>query len=234
MATEKIRGIILAEFASGENSKYIVVLAQGIGKIRLLARGARKPKSALMAGTQVFCYCDFMIYEGRGFQSVTQAEIIESFYNIRTDLDRLTEAARLLKLLDLSCVDGENYDASLNLLLHTLWLMAKKDYSPKLATAIFFLKHLQFAGLMPITSHCVVCENTLSHGQWFHIQAGGFVCKNHQLGSVEINTAVWDALCYIFSHEGRKAFQFTVSDAVLHELSQLCTQYIRCHWHLSL
>lgn len=232
MATEKIRGIVLEETISGESSKHIVVLAKEKGKLRLFARGARKPKSKLMAGAQLFCYCDFLVYEGRGFLTVSQAEIIESFYNIRTDLDRLSEAARLLQLVSRTCVAGENNDPSLLLLLRTLWLMAKKEYPPKQASSVFLWKHFQIAGLMPTTGQCAVCGSCLGASQMFSVNGGGFVCHTHRQGSQMVNPGVQAALEYIFSHNEKDVFLFGVSQPALNDLYQLGVAYLQYHWHM--
>ena len=34
----------------------------------------------LLAATQLFCYADFVVCDGRGFYSVNQAELLKSFY----------------------------------------------------------------------------------------------------------------------------------------------------------
>ena len=51
MGTEKLRGIVLREQAKGESNKQIVLLAQGVGRVLLSARGARRAKSKLLAAT---------------------------------------------------------------------------------------------------------------------------------------------------------------------------------------
>ena len=41
MSVGKIRGIVIGEAQRGESSKQITVLAKGVGKVRLSARGAK-------------------------------------------------------------------------------------------------------------------------------------------------------------------------------------------------
>ena len=101
MGTEKLRGIVLREQARGESNKQIVLLAQGVGRVLLSARGARRAKSKLLAATQLFCYADFVVYEGKGFYSVTQAELKNSFYGLRLDMDKFSEAMYLAELTEL-------------------------------------------------------------------------------------------------------------------------------------
>ena len=106
MGTEKLRGIVLREQAKGESNKQIVLLAQGVGRVLLSARGARRVKSKLLAATQLFCYADFVVYEGKGFYSVTQAELQNSFYGLRLDMDKFSEGMYLAELTERSCPAG--------------------------------------------------------------------------------------------------------------------------------
>ena len=106
MGTVKLQGIVIGERIQGESNKQIVVLAKGVGRVLLSARGARKAKSKLLAAAQLFCYADFVAYEGRGFYSVTQAELLNSFYALRTDMEKLEEAVYLAELTDRTCPEG--------------------------------------------------------------------------------------------------------------------------------
>ena len=72
-------------------------------RVLLSARGARRVKSKLLAATQLFCYADFVVYEGKGFYSVTQAELQNSFYGLRLDMDKFSEAMYLAELTERSC-----------------------------------------------------------------------------------------------------------------------------------
>lgn len=59
MGTEKLRGIVLREQAKGESNKQIVLLAQGVGRVLLSARGARRVKSKLLGGNAAVLLCRF-------------------------------------------------------------------------------------------------------------------------------------------------------------------------------
>mgnify|MGYP002800366275 FL=1 len=163
MAIDTIRGIVLKEMPKGETSKQMIVLAKGLGKIWMTAKGARKQKSKLLAGTQMFCYCDFQAYENRGFYTVSQADIIESFYDLRLDVDRLSSAIYAVDFVEHIAVSGMEQDNVLLLLLKTYQMLSKETYSPLLISRIFELKMLQMAGIMPnMTEKCSVCGKKAS------------------------------------------------------------------------
>ena len=83
----KVKGIVIKESDTGEAGKRIVIITKEHGKMLLSARGAKKITSKTMAGTQLFSYCEFTLFEGKGFYSVTQADVIESFYGISEDIE---------------------------------------------------------------------------------------------------------------------------------------------------
>ena len=54
------------------------ILTPGLGKIRCAAKGARRPKSLLMAGSQFLCFADYIIYKGNNPQLAE--DIAKLFY----------------------------------------------------------------------------------------------------------------------------------------------------------
>ena len=89
MGTIKTKGIIIAENYMGDFDKMVTILTPS-GKIGCSAKGSRRPKSQLMAGTQFLCFGEYMLFKGSENYTINSCETIELFYNIRTDLDKLT------------------------------------------------------------------------------------------------------------------------------------------------
>ena len=88
----KVRGMVLRAAPSGEYDRRTVILTKERGRITAFARGARKPKSPLIASTAPFVFGTFTVYEGRDAYTLVQAEIEQYFmevaeYYIRENLD---------------------------------------------------------------------------------------------------------------------------------------------------
>lgn len=226
MSVGKIRGIVIGEAQRGESSKQITVLAKGVGKVRLSARGAKNAKSHLLAGTQLFAYCDFTIYEGRGFWSVTQIDLIESFYGLRNDVAVLSQAVYLAELVEKTCPEGMEQDEIMQLLLFTLQGMAKGHLEPKLAGRIFEIKYLQLSGLLA-SADCMVCEETPAQ---LYFDGEGFTCQNHKRpGAKPLLPAVGAALSHVLENEGKQIFGFRLSPEALEQLDKVMRQYLQMH-----
>ena len=233
MSVRKIRGIVIREQVSGESGKQLVVLAKGAGKLRLSARGAKNAKSKLLAGTQLFAYCDFTLFEGKGFLSVTQADLLESFYGLRTDVEVLSEAVYLAELVEKTCPEGMEQDDILLLLLYALQWMAKGYIPPRLAGRIFEIKYLLMSGLFA-GAECAVCQRE-EEPMYFSSREGVFLCGRHKDGnSVMLLPAVQEAISHVLSKEGQKIFAFRLSEDALDQLDGIMEQYLRVHVGVSL
>ncbi|WP_304507328.1 DNA repair protein RecO [Anaerotignum sp.] len=228
MGVVKLRGIVIGESQNGESSKRIQVLAKGVGRVMLSARGAKNTKSKLLSGTQLFSYCDFLAYEGKGFYSMTQADLIESFYGIRTDMDKLAEAVYLAELVDKTCPTGMEQDDTLRLLLYSLAALEKTQLPPRLISRIFEVKYLQISGFLS-GEGCMVCGNG-EESLFFSEKEGELLCKNHcHGGEIPLLTAVQKAISFITQRDGNQIFAFALSDEAMVQMDGILRRYLEVH-----
>ena len=233
MATEKLRGIVIAERVRGESNKQIVLLAKGVGRVLLSARGARKANSRLLAATQLFCCADFIVYVGKGYLAITQAELLHSFYGLRTDVEKFAEAMYLTELADRCSPEGMEQDAVLELLYYAFLRMEQGTLPPKLIARIFELKLLQLSGLFAPEA-CAICGSR-AESLYFDSDQAAFFCEMHRrAGDVPVSDAVRRAFAYVLEREGKAVFGFTLSGEALEQLSFILRRYIDVHMELSL
>ncbi len=235
MRTFKARGIVLKETFSGESNKTITLLLKERGKISVSARGARKQKSKFMAGTALFCYADFIIYEGNGFYSLTQCDLIESFYTLRNDIVKLSYASYLLELTDQTSPVGLNCDEILLLLLKSLTVMSKSSLTPPLIARIFEFRLLALSGFCPETSVCAYCGEAVT--ATLHFGSNGLLCqgcKRHESGVLAVSPTSIYTLHYIITTDFNSLFQFNVSAEILEELKKMSIRFMNEHLNVTL
>lgn len=227
--TFKDRGIVLKTYPKGESDKSLVLLLKERGRVNVNARGASKPNSKLAASSQPFCYSEFIIFEGKGFLSLTQADIVESFYNIHQDFDKYCYAAFALEYLErliLPETQSSESDAALQLILRTLNYISKGAMPPQLAASVFELKLLQMQGLAPQPNICAICGTQIFESE--HNQRGcffgpdGFVCRRcaGQLPDLlALGNAATRAMFYILESEVPQAFCFRLEGQGVRQIS---------------
>ena len=140
MANVKISGIVLAESNMGDFDKMLTILTPNVGKISCVAKGARRPKSALLAGTQMFCFGEYLMYKGTETYHINSVEPIEVFYNLRIDLDKLDYAVHINKIIIDVTHENENCYKILQLVLNTLYTISETEKDLDMIFGVFKLR----------------------------------------------------------------------------------------------
>lgn len=137
----KCNGIVLAEHPYGEYDKMLTVLTAENGKITVSAKGAKRTTGRFLACSQMFCYSTMQLYRGRGeIYTLSDATLIRSFYDLRSDLDRLMAASRVAKLTVQIAQNEFGDEALMRLLLNTLYFMAQGSRNQDLLECIFKIR----------------------------------------------------------------------------------------------
>ncbi len=229
MKTIKINGIIIAENNLGDQDKILTLLTPNLGKISCIGKGAKRPKSLLMAGTQLLCFGEYILYKTGDIYSINSCEPIEVFYNIRTDLDKLNYAAHITKIISDVTTENQNNYNILKLFLNTLYAISETDKNLDFILAVFKMRLLKILGFAPNISECVNCKekeiNLLNH---FSIKNNGFECENcskQDKSSLEISEGSRYAIIYSCMADSKKIFSFNLKENALKELKLVSDIY---------
>ena len=96
----KVKGIVIRESTYKDNDKIITILTDSIGKVSVIAKGAKKTNSPYLASSQYLVYSEFVLYQNTGYFYLNSASVINTFYNLRIDLDKLQIVFELTKLIN--------------------------------------------------------------------------------------------------------------------------------------
>lgn len=228
MRTVKTKGIIIAEKIMSDFDKMLTILTPNMGKIECVAKGARRPKSLLMAGTQFLCFGEYLLYKGSENYSMNSCETIELFYNIRIDLDKLKYASYITKIVNDVTTENQNNYKVLQLYLNTLYVISNTDKDLDLVTSIFRLRLLSIIGYRPEIKECKICkqQNNLTK---FSIRDNGFkceACSRSDKGAINMNETTKDAIRYIILADAKKIYSFQVPQESIEELKIISKVYL--------
>lgn len=228
MGIIKTKGIVLLESNMGDFDKMVSILTPDIGRIGCAAKGARKPKSPLLAGTQFLSFSDLVIYSGASSYNINSCEAIEVFYNIRTDLDKLTYASFIARLAyDVTDENQFTYKI-LQLLLNTLYIISETNTDMDFILSVFELRLMVLLGFAPKLGKCCACS-TQSNIGYFSISHSGFLCNDCgrvDKSAIKITQDTFNALKYICTAPAKKLFSFNVSEESKKELKLISSLYL--------
>lgn len=227
MGTVKTSGIIISENNLGDYDKMLTMLTPGLGKISCVAKGARRPKSALLAGTQFLCFGEYIMYKGANTYNINSCETIEVFYNIRTDLDKLNYAVEITKIIRDVTEENQNSYKILQLFLNTLYVLSETEKNPELIISIFKLKLLCFLGFTPRITECTNCKQT-EKLHFFSLKDNGFKCEScakQDKSCLQMSESTATAIKYIVMVPAKKLYSFNLKDESLNELKLISKLY---------
>ena len=117
-------GIVLRYANYRDNDRMLTLLSPTRGRLDVMLRNCRKPKSQFLNAGELFALGDYMLVETGGRIIVTSVHLIETFYPLRADYDRLTCAVWLLSLAEAAAEPEQEQQELFMLLLHTLSRLA--------------------------------------------------------------------------------------------------------------
>ena len=225
------KGLILRETQYQDNDKLLDVLTGDMGRITVKARGVRRKNSPLRSGCQLLCYSELTLFEKNGFYTVNEAEPLEMFMGLRTDIELLALGSYFAQLL--SCVSDQDQVSPelLSLGLNSLYALDQLKKPQVLVKAVFELRLMALAGYYPELSGCAACgeEGT----RFFCFQEGGLLCEDCRRNlpgqdGVELSQGVLDAMEHILHCPAKRLFSFTLPEQQLKELGEVTERYLLC------
>ena len=106
----KTRGVVLRRTNYGEADRILNVITPE-GKLAVMAKGVRKPRSKLAGGVEMFTLSEYYIHIGRGELGVlTGAKMVRHYGEIVKDLARMELAATILKRVSMAAEASDSVE----------------------------------------------------------------------------------------------------------------------------
>lgn len=172
----RTEAVVLRRQDLGEADRLLTVYSLDRGKLRLVAKGARRPSSRKAGHLEPFTRVKLLLARGRELDIITQAEAIETYRGIQEDLIRFGQASYTAELLDRFTVEQEENQTLYRLLINTLERLISGEEPA--ATMLFYeLRLLEHVGYRPELFRCVGCgEEIRPRDQFFSAAEGGILC----------------------------------------------------------
>jgi len=176
------KAIVLKSIRYKDADKIFTLLTKNDGKTSGIARGVRKISSRRGGNLDTLNYIHVKIHEsGKGFKNIEEVKTLESFKDIKKDLDLSKKAYYMVELLHKNIEEGHENRRVFKLLLTSLKLLSSgKKYNPDVVVMYFEINLLKELGYQLNLEKCVKCQKILDSGgiYTFNFDLGGFACGN--------------------------------------------------------
>lgn len=229
-------GIILRRTDFGEADRLLTVLTPERGKLRLVAKGARKPSSRKSGHVELFCHTQFLVAVGRDLDIITQAEMIEPFLALRDDLLPTTYAYYVAELADAFIGEGDVSQPLFDLVRDAMgWIdqaagAADPEKALPLVARYYEIHLLGLAGYQPQLYVCNQCKKPLEpQVNYMSPAEGGVLCPRcgyERVGTVELSVNAQKVLRFLQTHDWASVRLLSLAEATRRELERTLADYI--------
>lgn len=162
----------------GETDRVFTLLTRDRGKIRAVAKGARRPTSKLAPSLDYFNRCRFMLSRGRDLDVITSVEVIERREALGERVGAFSHACHMAELTSRLIPEGQDVPDVYQLLSAALSELEQSDDSWVLIRW-YEMALLAVTGYRLELYRCASCGNDLqAEPNMLGIQTGGVLCPN--------------------------------------------------------
>lgn len=225
----KTEGIVLRHADMGEADRLIVLFTPFRGKMRAVARGARRPTSKLAGHLEQFTHTSVLVARGRNLDLITQAQTVDSFIAVRESLRLVLYASYAVELVERS-TEWESENRALFDVLQRMLRHVSTARRLDAALRAFELEALATLGYRPQLDACVACGRDLAaERNGFSSTAGGVLCplcRGREGDQHDISAATLATLRHLQRGGLAAAERLEMSQAVRSQSEALLAVYI--------
>lgn len=150
--------IVLSRFNFGEADRILSVLTPTQGKLRVIAKGIRRPTSRFASHTELLSLTHLTLAKGRDLDVVAGAQLRSGHWAVREDLDAMGAASHCAELVEQLLQERDSHPGLYRALRSALELL-DSGANPQLIGRWFEFMTLASVGFRPDLYRCVSCAN---------------------------------------------------------------------------
>jgi len=232
MYFRKTDAVVLHRTDFGEADILVTLYTDSVGKIRGVAKGAKKSQKRFMNTLQPFAYITAIFSEGRGgLIHIDQADIIRPFLHISDTIARVLYGFYLLELVDRMSPEREANPSVFDFLVSVL--AALDGGAPREEWLRYFeLRILDLFGYRPRLGECTVCYRMIASGKsrWFSFRHGGIVCgacKGVGSGGIPMSYETAASMEHMLALGVEESQDVRLSEKTRHEAKYILPRFVQ-------
>ncbi len=179
MGQKRCEAIVLTTHKLGEYDKIVTLFSREEGKVRGVAKGARKLKQRFGSAFEPLSHVNIEFFEkgNSDLVRIESAELIRSFFPWNGTADMFAVMNCMSELMDGFSQERQASDTTFRLALACADAMATVD--PRIILAYFEIWILKIAGLLPSINRCSTCGRMMDDAATLYASPdmGGLKCE---------------------------------------------------------
>ena len=199
-------------------------------------------KSRHMVSAQMYAYSHFVLSKSKKYFYISESELIEAFFGLRSDIDKLSLASYIADVAEDLSLENAPDPELLRLTLNTLYAISTGTHSiPKIKGA-YELRVSSVAGFRPDLVGCAKCKAYSCETMYLDVMNGRLLCPSCRLeklsepsedGSAVIHLAltpeVLEAMRYTIYSPMQRYLSFTLPESSLRFYGKVSEKYLLSH-----
>lgn len=224
MSVYQSQAVVIGRRVLGESDRLVEFYTRDFGKLRGVAKSARRPRSRFGSSLELFTFGEVIFFDsGRSeLVRIDHFDIVHSFVVVREDLDRLGRGAWAVEALARLVAERDPNSTLFRLLVRSLTSLETSS-RPRWVATCFALRAIDLFGHRPRIDRCVGCGRSYPFADpILDIEVGGLVCPRCGPASdaLAVSGAAVGALKRLRALRWEEALRLPLAPALE---SELCT-----------
>jgi DNA repair protein RecO (recombination protein O) len=175
--------IVIQSRHYGESDKIVTFFTKDFGKMKGIAKGARRSKKRFQNALEIFSHLRLIFFnrEGMGLVRAESCDILHHFPKIRENLKKILYGNYYLELINEMAGEREENAEAFDLLLFFLSILETTEPQEE-ALRMFEIRMLSLFGYQPNMRRCGLCRREWDDFKevslfFFSIEKGILICK---------------------------------------------------------
>jgi DNA repair protein RecO (recombination protein O) len=226
----KTEAIVLSKMNYGDTSIIASLFTEDLGKISVIVKGARSPKSKYGKIVDPLNYLSVVLYkkESREIQLLSGADIIEHFPSLKNDLSKLGYAYGVAELVKNLLADREINKRIFKGIIRILSILNSGDEKPEISFGRFFIFLLKETGYEIQINSCAICGKDKFVDDLYYNFDKGLICgecKKTVVDNYDINLELLRYLNCLKNNESAGSF----SNLILRKAITFMENHLKYH-----
>ncbi len=241
----KTEAIVIKSMKYGDTSKIVSFYTRQFGKLKGIAKGARRSDNKFGSSLDSLSHVALVIYkkEHRDLHLISQCDSIRSFGKIHDSIEKISVGLSILELVDHLAHEEEENPVLFSLLLETLVAVEKSSRNYQSFARSFQLRLASLLGYAPSLNVCSVCGKSLmeveqSSALGFQLLSGAIICANcskaatakRGVGYTTLSVPAHRILQCFLTSGMESIATITYSESIGNELDETLRLYLRYHF----